>query len=157
MYEKGRGVEKDAVQAVHWYRKAAEQGHVNAQHNLGCMYFSGDGVQQNDCEAARWWRMVVDQGEANAHYWLGQLAEQQGEYQAAIAHYRAGQAASGPEEARACIRRCVGAVVRAKQVEQNERIWGRTGELGQGGGERMVEREGRVHRKGSVEREGSVE
>ena len=64
--------------------------------------------------------MAADQGDVNAHYCLGQLTEQQGEYQAAIVHYRAGQAASGPEEARACIRRCVGAVVRAKQEEQKE-------------------------------------
>jgi hypothetical protein len=61
--------------------------------------------------------MAADQGDVNAHYWLGQMAEQQGEYQAAIVHYHAGQAAPGPEEARACIRRCVEAVVRAKQEE----------------------------------------
>jgi hypothetical protein len=52
---------------------------------------------------------------------IGRLTEKQGEYQAALAHYRAGQAALGPEEARACIRRCVEAVVRAKQEEQEER------------------------------------
>jgi TPR repeat protein len=82
------------------------------------MYGNGEGVQQDIREAARWLRMAADQGYANAHCCLGQLTEQQGEYQSAIVHYRAGQAALGPEEARACIRRCVEAVVRGKQEHQ---------------------------------------
>jgi hypothetical protein len=83
------------------------------------MYCSGEGVQQNLLEAARWWQKAADQGNANGHFMLGRLNEQQGEYQAAILHCRAGQAAS-PETARNCIRRCVGDVVRAKQEEQEE-------------------------------------
>jgi hypothetical protein len=55
-----------------------------------------------------------------AHFNLGILNEQQGDYQAALVHYRAGQAAVGPEEAHTCIRRCVVAVVRAKQEEQKQ-------------------------------------
>ena len=35
MYANGDGVPKDAVQAVSWYRKAAEQGNASAQFNLG--------------------------------------------------------------------------------------------------------------------------
>ena len=34
MYANGRGVAKDFEQAVFWYRKAAEQGNVNAQEKL---------------------------------------------------------------------------------------------------------------------------
>jgi TPR repeat protein len=120
VYRKGEGVEKDAVQAVYWWRKAAEQGDAHAQRNLGLMHDDGDGVQQNSQEAARWWRMAADQGDVTAHYYLGQLNEQQGEYQAALVHYRAGQAAVGPKEARNCIRRCVAAVVRANQVDQED-------------------------------------
>jgi TPR repeat protein len=40
----GGGVEKDAVQAVHWYRKAAVQGYAPAKHNLACMYGNGNGA-----------------------------------------------------------------------------------------------------------------
>jgi TPR repeat protein len=47
MYRKGQGVEKDAVQAVHWYRKAAVQGHAQAKRNLGVMYGRGDGVKKD--------------------------------------------------------------------------------------------------------------
>ncbi|MFL0762862.1 MAG: sel1 repeat family protein, partial [Prochlorococcus sp.] len=31
----GKGVTKDDKQAVSWYRKAANQGHVTSQFNLG--------------------------------------------------------------------------------------------------------------------------
>ena len=34
MYEKGRGVSQDYVQARQWYEKAAAQGDVNALYNL---------------------------------------------------------------------------------------------------------------------------
>ena len=34
-YANGKGVEKDAEEAVKWYHKAAEQGNARAQYNLG--------------------------------------------------------------------------------------------------------------------------
>ena len=34
MYERGEGVAQDAVEAVRWYRKAAEQGDEGAKKNL---------------------------------------------------------------------------------------------------------------------------
>ena len=37
MYEHGEGVRQDYAEAVRWYRKAAEQGDSDAQHNLGGM------------------------------------------------------------------------------------------------------------------------
>jgi hypothetical protein len=68
--------------------------------------------------------MAADQGDVIAHYGLGRLNEHQGKYEAAIVHYRAGQAVVGPEETHKyyhnCIRRCIGAVVRAKQEEQKQ-------------------------------------
>ena len=47
MYDTGNGVPKDAVQAVSWYRKAAEQGYASAQNNLGLMYYTGNGVPKD--------------------------------------------------------------------------------------------------------------
>ncbi len=35
MYEFGKGVNKNYLAAEEWYRKAAEQGHADAQRNLG--------------------------------------------------------------------------------------------------------------------------
>ncbi len=37
-------------------KKAAEQGDVDAQYNLGVMYAYGDGVPEDDAEAVRWYR-----------------------------------------------------------------------------------------------------
>ena len=54
-----------------WYRKAAEQGHTEAQFNLGVCYASGRGVTKNEAEAVKWYRKSADQGFANAQYNLG--------------------------------------------------------------------------------------
>jgi len=54
IYQHGKGVQQDYTTAAKWYRKAAEQGILNAQNNLGCMYYDGKGVPQDDAEAARW-------------------------------------------------------------------------------------------------------
>ncbi len=43
-YAHGNGVPKNAIEAVHWYRKAAEQGDADAQINLGVAYVHGEGV-----------------------------------------------------------------------------------------------------------------
>eukprot|EP00613_Pedinella_sp_CCMP2098_P018378 CAMPEP_0171758408 /NCGR_PEP_ID=MMETSP0991-20121206/46256_1 /TAXON_ID=483369 /ORGANISM="non described non described, Strain CCMP2098" /LENGTH=44 /DNA_ID= /DNA_START= /DNA_END= /DNA_ORIENTATION= len=40
--------------AVHWYVKAADQGHVRAQFNLGILYQEGEEVAQDVNEAVRW-------------------------------------------------------------------------------------------------------
>jgi TPR repeat protein len=56
---------------VRWWRKAAEQGHANAQDNLGLAYANGEGVPQDYTEAARWYRKAADQGYARAQYNLG--------------------------------------------------------------------------------------
>jgi TPR repeat protein len=48
------------------YRKAAEQGHAEAQFKLGAMYFSGDGVPRDDAGAVKWYRMAAEQGHAEA-------------------------------------------------------------------------------------------
>lgn len=47
VYAKGRGVPKDAKEAVKWYTKSAEQGHAKAQFNLVMMYKNGEGAPQD--------------------------------------------------------------------------------------------------------------
>ena len=54
MYGNGRGVPQDEVEAVRWFRLAAEQGNAEAQLYLGVMYSNGRGVPQDDAEAVRW-------------------------------------------------------------------------------------------------------
>ena len=48
-----------------WLRKAAEQGHLETQYELGNMYDEGDwrkGVTENDTEAVKWYRKAAEQG-----------------------------------------------------------------------------------------------
>ena len=48
---------KNAAKAVEWYRKAAEQGEVHAQYNLGgCYENSIGGLTQNNDEALKWYK-----------------------------------------------------------------------------------------------------
>ncbi len=61
----------DTAKAVNWFRKAAEQGHAEAQDSLGRMYTWGEGVPQDYVEAAKWKRKAAEQGNAHAQYALG--------------------------------------------------------------------------------------
>lgn len=62
----GRGVPQSDAEAADWNRKAADQGHVDAQYDLGCMYEGGRGVEKSGCEAARWYKQTAEQGHAKA-------------------------------------------------------------------------------------------
>lgn len=44
-------------EAVRWFRSAAQQGHAEAQLNLGVMYAEGKGVPQNYIEAHKWFNI----------------------------------------------------------------------------------------------------
>jgi len=63
MYDNGRGVPQDYVQAADWYWKAAEHGHAAAQYNLGATYANGEGVPQDYTQAHMWWNLAAAQGE----------------------------------------------------------------------------------------------
>ena len=64
---------KDYPEAARWFRKAAEQGDVDAQLLLGIMYDVGRGVAQDDREAVRWYLKAAEQGDAGAQYFLGAM------------------------------------------------------------------------------------
>jgi TPR repeat protein len=67
-YEQGKGLAKDQVQAVKWYRKAAEQNLARAQKNLGICYDKGEGVAKDQVEAVKWFRKAAEQNFAPAQY-----------------------------------------------------------------------------------------
>ena len=71
IYYGGWGVPQDFVEAVRWFRKAAEQGEKGAQTRLGTMYGRGEGVKKDYSESVRWFRMAAEQGEAEAQFMLG--------------------------------------------------------------------------------------
>jgi uncharacterized protein len=54
-----QGVPKDSEQADLWYRKAAEQGDVEAQHALGSDYAFGDGVPKDYVQAHMWFNLAA--------------------------------------------------------------------------------------------------
>jgi Sel1 repeat-containing protein len=92
IYFHGKGVPKDSVEAVRWYRKSAEQGNAKGQYSLGYMYHEGYGVPQDFAEATRWWRKAAEQGDAKAQDGLG-FAYNRGEgvaqdYAEAVRWYR---------------------------------------------------------------------
>lgn len=61
-----RRFESISVEAVKWYRKAAEQNYAAAQYNLGVCYSNGEGVTKDYVEAYKWRLLAVGQGDENA-------------------------------------------------------------------------------------------
>ena len=61
-YDRGDGVAEDHVEAVKWYRKAAEHNDAEAQYNLGICYERGDGVAEDWVEAYKWLLLAARQG-----------------------------------------------------------------------------------------------
>lgn len=76
IYEEGRGVPKDAIEAAKWYRLAAEQGHAGAQAGLAAMYADGRGVAKDEAEALHWFHKAAEQGHVDALMHLRAAAEQ---------------------------------------------------------------------------------
>lgn len=64
---------RDYIQAVKWYRKAADQGHAGAQNGLGEMYENGRGISRDYIQAAKWYRKAAKQGDFSAQHNLGKL------------------------------------------------------------------------------------
>ena len=54
------------MEAVKWYRKAAEQGFAEAQYSLGVMYAEGRGVQQDFVQAHMWFDLAAASGDSSA-------------------------------------------------------------------------------------------
>ena len=64
--DRGNGLEKELVNAVEHYRKAAEQGDAEAQYFIGCCYEYGGGVAKDNAEAVKWYRKAAEQGHLEA-------------------------------------------------------------------------------------------
>jgi ribosomal protein L32 len=62
---------KDAEQAAEFYRYAANEGHVAAQHRLGECFDKGEGVEEDKAQAAFWYRRAANQGDMEAQFRVG--------------------------------------------------------------------------------------
>jgi TPR repeat protein len=66
------------VQAIQWWKKAAEIDHAKAQVKLGLAYAHGKGVEKSAEQAFHWYTKAAEQGDASAQFYCG-LALQLGE------------------------------------------------------------------------------
>ena len=60
------GLTTNVVEAVKWYRKAAEQNYAEAQYSLGFCYATGEGVAKDEVEAYKWMRLAAAQDSKGA-------------------------------------------------------------------------------------------
>ena len=58
----------DYEKAAVYYRKAADQGVVEAAHDLASLYFNGQGVPKSVTEGLRWLRQAAEQGFSRSQY-----------------------------------------------------------------------------------------
>ena len=62
---------KDDVEAVKWFRQAAERNEAGGLANLADCYFTGRGVAKNEAEGVKWLRQAAMQNYAGAQVNLG--------------------------------------------------------------------------------------
>ena len=72
-YQFGKGVNKDLVEAIKWYRVAANHGDPAAQNNLGYIYQTGPKAVRDLSEASRWYMRAASDGNPAAQVNLGLL------------------------------------------------------------------------------------
>jgi TPR repeat protein/serine/threonine protein kinase len=70
-YANGDGVTQDLAEAVRYYQKAADLGHLDAMNNLGLCYENGTGVAKDEEEAVKWYRKAAEAGNVYGIYNLG--------------------------------------------------------------------------------------
>lgn len=70
------GVPSNPAEALKWYRKAAENGHAQAQYLMGKSCHSGKGVPEDHAQAAMWWRKAAEQGHPASQFNLGVICFQ---------------------------------------------------------------------------------
>ena len=54
MYQDGKSVPQDYVEAVKWFRRAAQAEYIQAQYYLAIMYAEGKGVARDNLRAYMW-------------------------------------------------------------------------------------------------------
>ena len=73
LYSNGLRVPLNHAQAYQWFRKAADQGFVEAFNYVGEAYYFGHGIEQNGAEAVRWYRKAAEHGDADTQSYLGKI------------------------------------------------------------------------------------
>lgn len=71
LHDMHREQKQNSTRAVYWYRRAAQAGHLHAQHNLAAAYANGDGVPADMQQAMQWWQRAARRGNRDSQYNLG--------------------------------------------------------------------------------------
>lgn len=73
LFEKGLSYHQEGnyVEAVKYFRKAAEQNYAEAQCYMGQYYFNGTELPKIKEDAFKWWQKAAEQGDMCAQYFLG--------------------------------------------------------------------------------------
>ncbi len=79
-YEYGRNVEVNPKKAVAFYKKAAEQGHIEACMRLGSIYTENIWLQKDEAKARQWYMRAAQKGYVPAQIKLSEIYEAQEEY-----------------------------------------------------------------------------
>lgn len=64
-------LERKYRKSYYWYKKASEQGHIDAQKDLAEIYFYGYNVKQSYEKAVKLYQKAAEQGNSDAQYKLG--------------------------------------------------------------------------------------
>ena len=74
--ETGIGLDRPAPeQALSWYKKAAQEGSVDAATDIALLYANGKGVARDPAQAVSWFRRGAEGGDASAQYNLALMYE----------------------------------------------------------------------------------
>ena len=63
----------NAKNAVDWWESAANQHHLKARYNLGCLYHTGEMVEKNISKALSWYLKAARSGHVDAQVALGKM------------------------------------------------------------------------------------
>ena len=74
-YSLGIGVPKDDAEGVRWFKRAARQGHADAQVMLGGAYRLGEGVEQDHAQALYWYQLAAEKHNSAAQMNLAKIYE----------------------------------------------------------------------------------
>lgn len=74
-YYGASGFDNNEDEAAKWFLKAAEQGHAEAQDNIGCFYMWGEVVPKDRVKAESWLLKSAAQGYGSAYFSLGSFYE----------------------------------------------------------------------------------
>ena len=65
------GGQMNHSEAVSWFAKAADQGHIEAISNLARQLWAGEGITMDKAEGVKLWKRAADAGEAHAATMVG--------------------------------------------------------------------------------------